>query len=422
MIWTAQAFAASSTTVRIKQDIDLVVPATTNKTFDLNSVEPSGDGSSESAPAKVYVPMNSPSATAANYLLAAGVTDLFSPSQSAYTISFPLYLNSTASDYYLYASVKDGTNGYKLAFKHGTGPYNSVTNSSVTFPLNIKELCDQLSDCSNFTTTGNTEKAYMVYFFFSTTTPASFALGTVTDPATYTGGIFFEVNMSNRIYTSSQIAPSISKIRPGDGRLIVEYTSTGSILKPKAVRIFNFGETSPGGAVDLQPAQTSYTAGGTLVTTEYAYAASGEVTVNNLPNSKTANLSVVFEDLYKFGTVVSSDSAGSPMAIQELLKKEGCFLLTAGFGEDHYVISYFRHFRDAVLAKSFLGRAFINFYYETAPKYALLIYKHETLRALIRTFAYSLYFVFNNIGAIFLTITIGTLLIYLRKKREKIKI
>lgn len=424
LLISTQLWAGASTTVRLKSDIDLVVSGMTNRSFNLNSAKPSGDGGTESSPAKVYVPMNNPSVTAANYFMAGGVTDLYSPGQSLYTISFPLYLNATSSDFYLYVSVKDGSNGYKLAAKYLGGPFNGTTNSTIPFAISVKSLCDQLSgDCANFNTVSGTEKTYMAYFFLSTATPASLALGTVTDPATYTGGLYFQVNMSNRIYQSSQVSPSISRARAGDGRLILEYDSNASILKPKAVRVVSFGENPPGGATDLQPIQTAFSAGGTLVTTEYPYLASGQITVNNLPNSKDAYLAIVFEDLYQFGTVVSADVVGKPMAIQELLKDQSCFLLTAGFGEEHYVITYFRHFRDAVLAKSSIGRAFIGFYYDTAPKYALMIYEHESLRALIRGVGYTLYFIFNHISLVFLgSLFFLILCIYLYKKREKIKI
>ncbi len=417
LIWSAQLFAGTSTTVRLNPDIELVVTGTTNTGLTLNSIEPSGDGTSESAPAKIYVPMEGTSAGNADYFLDSGVTSLYSPS-AVYPINLPLYLNTTSSDFYLYASIKDGSNGYKLAVKHGSGPFNGTTNSNTNFPFTIKAICDQLTDCSNFTTTNGTEKSYLLYIFFSTATPNSLALGTVTDPASYTGGMYFEVNMSNRIYTAAQVTPVISNIRQGDARLILEYTSNGSILKPKAVRVFKHGPSSPAGGSPIR----SYDGNGSLTSTEYPFASAGQVTVSGLTNDVDYDFSVLFVDLYKFGTVVSQIKTQRPMAIQELLKKEGCFLLTAGFGEDHYVISYFRHFRDAVLAKSYLGKAFISFYYESAPKYALLIYKHETLRAMIRGMAYTLYFIFNNISLILLSSLFATLLFYLYKKREKIKI
>ena len=119
------------------------------------------------------------------------------------------------------------------------------------------------------------------------------------------------------------------------------------------------------------------------------------MTVNNLTNSDTYNVSILFEDKYKFGTVLSNDMIGQPKEIEELLKKNACFLLTAGFGEDHFVINYFRNFRDTILSQSYLGRAFIHTYYELAPKYALMIYHNEAIRAVIRGAGYTLYFIFN---------------------------
>ncbi len=421
-IWSAQVFAAGVTTVRLNTDIDLVVTGTTNTTFEIGSVEPSGDGSSDAAPAKIYIPMDGPNSGVTdevNYFTGKGVTSLFTAA-SASTINFPLYLNSTASDYYLYIAIKDVSNNYKIAAIYGS-PFNSVTNVNQTFSVSTAAMCTQTTDCTNFALATGTEKTYLAYFFLTTTLPAGLPIGTTVTPSSYAGGMYFEINMSNRIYTSSQVIPSITEIRPGDRRVIIKYSSTASILKPKAIRVYNHGGTAAAVTAN-QPIQSYYSSGGDLNAEEFTYVDSGEVTLTGLANDVSAYYSVLAVDVYKFGTVLSDDLVGSPKTIEELLKANQCFLLTAGFGEEHFVISYFRHFRDTVLAKSFLGREFIHFYYELAPKYALLMYKNETLRAMVRGVGYTLYFIFNY----YLLILAGALIsgsgIYLYKKREKIKI
>ncbi len=416
LIWSVELFAASSTSIRLHPDNELVVNATTNQTFPINSAKPSGDGSSESAPVRIYVPMEAPSGGNANYFIERGVTTLFSRLSTA-PITIPLYLNATASDYYLYAAIKDTTNTYKLAVKHATGPFNGTTNSNTSFPFSISALCAQVTGCTDFDSNSNFAKSYLMYIYFSTTLPNSITLGATITPSG-SEGMYVEVNMSNKVYASTEVLPVVTKVRPGDGRLVLEYTSQ-SISNPKSLRVFSHDGSAPAGG---SPIRSYETGSGALLPTEYTYSNTGEVTVADLGNGGTYNLSILFVDLYKFGTVLSDAQVGQPMAIQELLKKEACFLLTAGFGEDHYVISYFRHFRDAVLLKSFLGRAFVNFYYETAPKYALLIYKHETLRAMIRGIGYSLYFIFNYLSPILLSSALAAGVFYLYKKRGKIKI
>lgn len=390
-VWSAQNFADD--TVRLHPDIDLVVNGSTNISFPLNVVKSSaGATPTEAAPAEVFVPMNGSSGQA-NYFTVKGVTTLFSAIGSE-SINFPLYLNVGATRKYLYVAVKGTTGNYKIAQKH-LDSYLNQTNVDVTFPVTSQAICTQATDCSEFASSSSTEKAYFAYFFLSDQAALSVGDDLATPETTYPGGIYFKINMSNRVYTVSQVRPIITEVRPGDGRLIVKYTSVASILKPKAVRIL-LRKDNPTAPIEM-PIETYYTseAEAVLYETEFAYSIEGEITVNNLKNGEEQYLSVLFEDQYKFGTVVSESAVGRPEEIQQLLEKNACFLLTAGFGEDHYVIDYFRHFRDNVLANSYLGRSFIHVYYELAPKYALIIYQHEGIRAVIRGLAYTLYFIFN---------------------------
>lgn len=427
--WSAQLFAGTVTTVRLNPDIGYAVNGTTNITFTLGSTAPSGDATSDSAPAKVYVPMDGPAETAfpsepydeAKYFSEPGVTTLYTAADAVHTVNFPLYLNATATNFYLYAAIKDNTGAtYKVAKQFSNTPFNGTTNLNQEFPVTIAAFCAQLTDCTNFATVSGTEKTYLTYFFFSTT--SGLAIGSVIDPTVATGGIFFQLNMSNRVYPAASITPSISEVRSGDKRIIIAYSSNANILQPKSVRVFNYGATNPGGAQALKPIQFSYAVSGGLSTIEFPYAATGEATINNLENGITNYVSVVFLDNYKFASVVSADQLGTPKEIQELLKKNSCFLLTAGFGEDHYVISYFRHFRDAVLMNSYLGRKFVHVYYELAPKYALIIYQHEGIRAAIRGAAYSLYFIFNYIYVLFFAAILICAFVYSRRWSKVTKV
>lgn len=423
-ICSAQAFAGTVTNVRLRPDSDLIVTGSTNITFELGSAEPSGDGTSESAPGRVYVPMDGPSIDNIptsyeeyRYLTIAGINALFTPT-SSYTVNFPLYLNAlSVTPVYLYAAIKEGTNSYKVAKQFSLSSYAGSTNRDEIFTLSTQEICAQVSDCANFVSTSGTEKKYLGYFYFSDV--SGLALGSTVTPTT--AGIYFEINMSNRIYQSSSTSPSITRIRPGDRRLTIEYSSNANILQPKAIRIVQY-TSNPAGAADSKPFFYSAAASGALFGDEFTYASNGEVTVKDLFNGVDLYLGIVTVDLYKFGTLVSPTSIGTPKSIEELLKANNCFLLTAGFGENHFVIDYFRHFRDAVLVNTFLGREFIHFYYKLAPKYALLLYQSETLRALVRGAGYALYFIFNYYLIILFGALVSSYGIYLFKKREKIKI
>ncbi len=63
----------------------------------------------------------------------------------------------------------------------------------------------------------------------------------------------------------------------------------------------------------------------------------------------------------------------------------GCFIATAAYGS--YLepeVELLRDFRDRVLLKNALGRAFVKLYYATSPPVARFIAKHDTLRAIVR--------------------------------------
>jgi hypothetical protein len=416
ILWTAQSFSADS--IALNPDNNLTIYGATNISFPLNIVETT-KSPTEAAPAVVYVPMEGPG-NESDYIIEKGVSKLFSKTDATTYLQFPLYLNVSATDKWLYVAVKamsTTSNPYKLTKRFSATPYNSVTNRNENFNLTIPELCSQHTDCDTFSGSAGTEKKLMVYFFFSTSSALSIPQDV--DPVTaFPGGVFFEVNMSNRVYNSTQILPSVTSVRAGDKRVIIAYTSSTNISLPKAVRVL-IHDGAPGNV--NQPIQDYYAAQpeSTLHPTEFTYNYTGEVTVNELTNGTTYHLSVLFEDQYKFGTVLSDDAVGEPKAIEELLKKNACFLLTAGFGEDHFVIAYFRDFRDGVLSQSYLGRAFIHSYYELAPKYALIIYEHEGIRAFIRGVGYTLYFIFNYYP-IMLTFMAGFGVVFVYHKRNKL--
>jgi hypothetical protein len=418
MLLSGQVLAADS--IRLHPDIDLVVNGRVNGvTFPLGVDEPSGDATSESAPGRVYVPMEGPQGSEVDFFIERAVTDIFDNSDTNRLIQFPLYLNVGPTNKYLYAAAKEGSNQYKvIKFDSGGNPYVNRTNTDIVFSISPADICAQVSgDCDDFPSQV-LDRTYKIYFFLTTTTPAGLPYGTDAPPTTYPDGIYFEVKMSNRVYVASAVTPSITAIKVGDKRLNIEYSSAGGILEPDSVRIFRH-TSAPGGT--NQPINLAGIYTGSLEAEEYPYLTSGTITLRDLQNDADYVVSVLFVNKYKFGTVLSDDATGRPLEIQELLKKESCFLLTAGFGEEHFVIDYFRKFRDRVLSKYTLGRMFITSYYEYAPKYALMVYENQVIRFGIRSISYSLYFIFNYfnylVGGFLLVIT-G----YLYSKSQKKKL
>ncbi|MCK6594533.1 MAG: hypothetical protein L6Q33_04975, partial [Bacteriovoracaceae bacterium] len=119
----------------------------------------------------------------------------------------------------------------------------------------------------------------------------------------------------------------------------------------------------------------------------------GELRLRSLTNGTTYYAFLGVVDKYYLAPKFSAQASATPQAIEELLKQQNCFFLTAGFGEDHKVIRGFRAFRDQFLLKTFLGKTFVTLYYKIAPLYAPSIYKVEYVRHYIRlwsTFVYGI--------------------------------
>lgn len=433
----SQVFAASADPVSVYNPKSLVVTGYNGaRTFVLGSDNPSTDAKAEANPARVYVPIKSAVVDQEKYFslyFTEGITSLFSINFTApsylQTISFPLTVISTTGNNYLYAALKLNDGTYGAIAKYSITPFPSGTNNStVNFPVSPQSICDQYqsgttSTCAGLISTATTDvpsdQKFTVYFFQSTQNIAV-PNGPVVPASTDAGGVYFEVQMSNRIYTTSEIVVSQGPVEVGDGRVNLNISTSNSMLDFTKILIYDH-KGSPTAGANL-PAG-AYTRGA-FIDLNITDPNAKKITVNQqsdgspLVNGHDYYFSVMLVDKFKFGTTISDYVIAHPLEIQQLLKKQACFLLTAGFGEEHYIITYFRNFRDKVLENYSLGRMFIGFYYETAPKYALIIYKSPLLRSVIRGMAYVLYFIFSYIKLLSITfITIIGFIIFKRAKK-----
>lgn len=66
-------------------------------------------------------------------------------------------------------------------------------------------------------------------------------------------------------------------------------------------------------------------------------------------------------------------------------RDEGCYVATMVYGDyDHPQVIILRGFRDSVLTKSILGRAFIRFYYHYSPIWVKYMQNRKTLNFIIK--------------------------------------
>ena len=403
LIFAENVFSAEQ--VRMSSTTATTIAGTTSTTLTLNLEGPSGDATSESAPAKVYLPIQKDDVDSKDYYITSrsNAPTIYDITNSAHVFNVPLKISTNTDARYLYAAVKDGSS-YKIIKRYSSTAFpGSSANSEVTFALSAQDVCKVFTstECLNLTPSSTTavEKSFLVYFFLSdnATYQVDGSQTITVTTAPMNTGIYYQVFMSNRIYPSTSLTVSITQARSGDKRVVLTYSASASFSTyAKSIRVYDHGG-SPSAAKDLPIGSYS---SGALTAKIYDYLQSGEITVTDLTNEATYNLSVLLVDKFNFGSTLSDDAIAQPKTIEELLKAQSCFLLTAGFGEEHYIIDYFRNFRDQVLMRSFIGKSFVDFYYFVGPKLAKIIYPHESLRALARGFGYTLHYLFTHVTAV----------------------
>ena len=402
--------------VRIHDVSNLSVSGYTTASFTLNSTAPSGDATSDSAPAKVYIPIasaigNSGAITSLDYSILKskyGVTSLYDITTSAHTVTFPLSISvGAATAKYIYMAVKAGSSTNYYVSGRSSVKYDNLANEHIDFSFSPKDICKSVIYNSTSSVCTPTTGALdvlstsavlfkpLLYFFLTDEDIVTDGSATIVPSnANYSGGIYLEAQMSNKIYTKDTFIVSLSDLRKGDARLVGDYSANAtmdSTLFDKVIA-YQYVDTSTTISTNVPVGAAS---AGAIVDQNLGTNQSGEFTLSGLTNSTLYKISIAFQDKFLFATALSTSKAETPTEIQELLKKQACYLLTAGFGEEHYVINYFRHFRDTVLVNSRAGKLFIHYYYITAPTFAPIIYKSPFLRAAFRGIGYTLYFLFN---------------------------
>jgi hypothetical protein len=129
------------------------------------------------------------------------------------------------------------------------------------------------------------------------------------------------------------------------------------------------------------------------------------IVVDELTNDVASNVSFAYVNKFQFVSIIPSSKIQTPISLELFLKEKKCFLLSAGFGTDHFIIEYFRNFRDQFLLTNFIGSKFVKFYYEWALPLAPVIAHNQFLKITIQKLSYLVYYLFNYFLEIILTLS-----------------
>lgn len=309
-------------------------------------------------------------------------------------------------------AVRDSTGKYTLikfyataanAFALNAATLNTEAKSQgqVTFVIRVEDICKVPGcfDAANYTTTSSPDQEHSakLYFFPTNGTPTEGAEIKFGENDETTGGLFLTLNFSSKTDQDPTdfgvgvvSAPTIDDpVRTGDGQLTIDFDGINFSNNLKNTLIFfhsnptlnptilgNFAVPNGNGSFPPQilPPQQS-----------------GEIRIEGLTNDQLVHVSLGQVNKFQFSSLLSVSKQGIPREIETFLQEQSCYFFSAGFQTNHFVVDYFRKFRDRVLLSFPLGQAFVSLYYESAPKVAPYIYKSKVLSFITRMFAYTLY-------------------------------
>lgn len=379
------------------------------------TLEISSAGSNVSSPHQVYVPLLNSGSTPSNadYHTTSNPSLLPNNEDDSGYFKLDSYLTLTdAGDHRLYAAVsvagKDGTDWKLIEVYNSSGTAYStagaISAGTKTTAFEIFDICaiPTGAKCAGGTepTTSSTDAIY-IYVFLALESN-NLSIGESINPSddAYKGGYYLIFNFSN-LYPSS--APTIKKAYQGDESISFRYTGSYSDstdgFYAGMIGILNKG-CAAGAPSPARYATVRGDSDYSFTNKDYDDygATSGEYVFRNLENGSTYDGGIMTWNKFGFSSDIAYNTECTKAEeIQVLLEENQCYLLTAGFGRSHIVIDYFRMIRDQYLAKTFIGKMFINFYYTSAPQFTDMILKTPALAAVIRGFAWSLYFILNNI-------------------------
>ena len=355
------------------------------------------EGESESNAIKVYIPLEA--GNNADYFTRNILPDITSTGGTG-KVHFQLQVNlENVYPQYLHAAVKNDDESYTIIdFERNSTPQTTMTLNSndrnLSVDVSFNELCSVSGfDCAPFITTGQTlnqREEYHLLFFLSRT---PYSKGQKISEADAPAKLFYQLHLSNAIDNRNEI--NLQSLYKGDGQLHPTFDGFSPLPLHSDSLYAHVVESSMPCMLSPDPQTKLYNAppipNNRRLQKLDTLSTGGDTDVKNLKNGHCYSVRLLYVDKFGFASRMSRSMVESPEEILSLLERDQCYLLTAGFGREHFVIDFFRSFRDRVLLSFSLGKALVSAYYATAPSYAPLILKSPFLAYSVRGVAYVLY-------------------------------
>ncbi|OFZ72290.1 MAG: hypothetical protein A2451_12225 [Bdellovibrionales bacterium RIFOXYC2_FULL_39_8] len=350
------------------------------------------------------------------------IPDLANPANTYVKVSLEAY-KSDSTNYYLFASVKRNNEStwVVVGSPHADKFVTNNASASYTFNLNV----DYLLEKANINNPVTESKFTVSVFFFLA---PDYDLGNLADGVTVLPSKYGEKAAYYNFYFSAKLPTNritLVDLKKGDGRLKALFeggntvTEMGSEEAYKTL-VIKWPDENPHADETYQGAMG---VPDVIVQQEVDIVKEGYLNITGLENRteegpNNYNLALALMNKYQFVSHLSNAEYESPEKIEVLLEKQACFIMTAGFGEEHFVTDYFRNFRDEFLLTNILGKKIVGLYYMYSPKYAKMIYQNEQARLIVRGISYGAYYLMNYFGQLFLVLGLGIIAV---KKYQNIK-
>ncbi len=301
-------------------------------------------------------------------------------------LRFNLYLDVVGSFTYLNVGISSESSPTSFEVI-GSIDFPSYGDGSRTINIDLKDICDYDSDvfdCSKFNFSDNPadNDEFSLFFFLEEESMANAASVNKEDYS----GVVYRVKVSNRVYTS---LPRMESLTKGDSQLVA--TVDGYTMDIDFDSWYSYADAST--CTDTATNETLSDLGisRTNLTDQDNASIDGEVRISGLTNGTCYSVRLFECDFYGFCSYSTEQKSGTPEEIEALLEKQACFFFTAGFSGEHYIVTFFQHWRDHFLKRFWLGRQFIRWYYHTAPQYTPFILERPWLQTIIKSIGYILY-------------------------------
>ena len=302
---------------------------------------------------------------------------------------------------YAASSLEDG-GGHTVVGKYGGVFALEEKRDRVFLTFGMQALCNEGAiNCNELFEDGEVNDSASTRLYFFLAPEDEYRVGSTVsnlDDDINGGGVYLNLYLSDRAIDEDENDRSVSVtgVNPGDEQLLVSYERSpiNDFLDMRLIyqtRALNEDDSTVG----------HYLSQGV----EYDVAEDipadhreGVIRARGLTNNREYYIWAVAVNRYLMASRISDQRTGMPLQAAEILTGEGespCYLLTAGFQENHLVLRYFRWIKDNILAHFSLGQDLIRLYYTTAPTYALRVYEHPLLAFFVRFGAICLFFFLN---------------------------